>query len=324
METGLGSSSRPIPVTVIGGFLGAGKTSLLNGILEQAESRRIAVLVNDFGTLCVDASLVSARSARTISLANGCICCTLVDGLAQALLDVLELDPPPDHLLVEASGVSDPSRIAQLARGDRALGDAGTLVLVAADQIGMLARDRYVGDTVLRQLAAADLMLLNKVDLVTEAEAGVVAAWLREQAPRAGIIRTVNARLPCDIVLGPGARADDRGDRLRYRHRAFSAGDDAPATFSTETLRCSRALSERRLREALDALPDTVLRAKGYVRFDTAPGNWQVVQAVGRRWSLAAAPATVSSDESMLVLIGAAGAMRLDDSVPIVRLFGRA
>ena len=67
------SSSRPIPVTVVGGFLGAGKTSLVNGILEQSEERRIAVLVNDFGALCVDASLVSARSARTISLANGCI-----------------------------------------------------------------------------------------------------------------------------------------------------------------------------------------------------------------------------------------------------------
>jgi len=141
------SSSRPIPVTVVGGFLGAGKTSLVNGILEQSEERRIAVLVNDFGALCVDASLVSARSARTISLANGCICCTLVDGLAQALLDVLQFDPPPDHLLVEASGVSDPRRIAQVGRADPALADGGTLVLVAADQIRALACDRYVGDS---------------------------------------------------------------------------------------------------------------------------------------------------------------------------------
>src|SRR4029079_62903 len=114
MTTGHPSSSSSIPLTVVGGFLGAGKTSLLNGILERTEDFRIAVLVNDFGTLCVDASLISARSARTISLANGCICCTLVDGLTQALLDVLQFDPAPDHVLVEASGVSDPRRIAQI------------------------------------------------------------------------------------------------------------------------------------------------------------------------------------------------------------------
>ena len=324
MGTGSASPSRPIPLTVIGGFLGAGKTSLLNGILEQAEDRRIAVLVNDFGALCVDASLVSARSARTISLANGCICCTLVGGLAQALLDVLELDPPPDHILVETSGVSDPRRIAQVARADSALGDGGTLVLVAADQIRALACDRYVGDTVLRQLAAADLILLNKMDRVTDVEAEVVVAWLRGQAQHARIIRTVNARLPCDIVLGPAACSGDRDNRHRYRYRVARDGDDAHAMFAAETLRSSRALSERRLREALDALPDTVLRAKGYVRLDTAPGDWQVVQAVGRRWTLGPAPATVPGGESMLVLIGAAGAMRLDDSIAIVRLFGRA
>ena len=324
MEVGSLLSMRPIPLTVVGGFLGAGKTSLMNAILDQSENRRIAVLVNDFGALCVDASLVSARSARTISLANGCICCTLVDGLAQALLDILQLDPPPDHVLVEASGVSDPRRIAQVARADPGLTDGGTLVLVAADQIRTLACDRYVGDTVVRQLAAADLVVLNKIDRVTDVEADAVAAWLHAQAPRAGIVRSVNARLPFDVVLGPNVRADDRGDRHRYRHRAARDGDDAHATFATETLRASHALSERRLREALDALPHTVLRAKGYVRLDTAPGDWHVVQSVGRRWTLGPAPNTLADTESTLVLIGAAGAMRLDDSIAIVRLFAPA
>ncbi len=324
METRSSSSTRPIPLTVVGGFLGAGKTSLVNSILEQARGRRLAVLVNDFGSLCVDASLVSARSARTISLANGCICCTLIDGLAQALLDVLQFDPAPDHVLVEASGVGDPRRIAQIARAESALADGGTLVLAAADQVRTLARDRYVGDTVLRQLAAADLILLNKVDLVTDAEVRTVAAWLHEKAPQARIVRTENARLPCDIVLGPTVRADGRDDEARYRYLASDAVEDARAAFTTETLRCSRALSGRQLREALDVLPDAVLRAKGFVRLDTAPGDWKLVQAVGRRWSLAPAPAAVAVDESVLVLIGAVGSMTLDDSTAIVRLFAGA
>jgi len=158
---------------------------------------------------------------------------------------------------------------------------------------------------VLRQLVAADLIALNKVDLVTDADAQAVASWLHEKAPQARVIRTVNARLPCDIVLGPAARPDGRDDRHRYRYRVPSAANDVCATFSTETLRCSGALSERHLRQALDALPDSVLRAKGY-------------------WSLAPAPATVPGGDSVLVLIGAAGTMRLDDSIAIVRVFRRA
>jgi G3E family GTPase len=317
------ASSSAIPLTVVGGFLGAGKTSLLNAILEQTEQRRIAVLVNDFGTVCVDASLVSARSARTISLANGCICCTLVDGLARALLDVLQLDPAPEHLLIEASGVSDPRRIAQVARADPAFADEGTLVLVAADQIRSLACDRYVGDTVLRQLAAADLIVLNKLDLVTDAQAQSVDAWLHEQAPQATIIATMNARLPSDIVLGPIARGDRRDDGSRYHYRAASPRQDARATFSTQTLRCSRPLSESRLREALDALPAMVLRAKGFVRLDTSPTDWNVIQVVGRRWTIVRAPAMVSGGECVLVLIGAGGGAALDETIAIVRLFAQ-
>jgi G3E family GTPase len=313
------SPRRPIPLTVVGGFLGAGKTTLLNGVLEQAQGRRIAVLVNDFGAVSVDASLVSARSARTLSLANGCICCTLVDGLAAALIDVLRLDPPPDHILIEASGVSDPRRIAQVARADPDLRDDGTLVLVAADRIHALAGDRHVGDTVLRQIAAADLVVLNKLDL-TSARRDELVAWLRERAPRARIVPAVNARLPCDVVLGPRAFAIEHGDAASFP--VERADGVAHATFSTRTLRCTRPLPEAALRQALDALPDSVLRAKGYVRLDTAPDAWHVVQVVGRRWSMA--PAGITATESVLVMIAAAGAARLDDAGAVERLFAAA
>ena len=105
-----------IPFTVIGGFLGAGKTSLLNHWLRSQNGHRTALLVNDFGELNIDASLIAQQHADTLALTNGCVCCNLGDDLSQALIQVLDAQPPFESVVVEASGVSDPGRIAQLAQ----------------------------------------------------------------------------------------------------------------------------------------------------------------------------------------------------------------
>ena len=103
---------EPIPVTVIGGFLGAGKTTLLNHILSANHGRRVGVLVNDFGAINIDATLVVGVDGDTVSLANGCICCSMRDDLVGACLALLARPERPDHLIVETSGVSDPVAIA--------------------------------------------------------------------------------------------------------------------------------------------------------------------------------------------------------------------
>ena len=97
-----------IPVTIIGGFLGAGKTTLLNYILSENHGVRAAVLVNDFGAINIDAKLVVGVEGETVTLANGCVCCTIRDDLVGACLGLLQRDEPPEHLLIELSGVSDP------------------------------------------------------------------------------------------------------------------------------------------------------------------------------------------------------------------------
>ena len=176
--------SAQIPFTVIGGFLGAGKTTLLNRLLAGVEGRRFAVLVNDFGALDIDGKLIARHGGDTIALANGCVCCTIGDSLVETVLKLLERPETIDHIVVEASGVADPGRIADLGVLDERLSRDGVVVVADADQVRARAADKRVGDTVLRQLQAADLIVLNKVDLADDL--AVMRCWLSTQRWPAG------------------------------------------------------------------------------------------------------------------------------------------
>lgn len=275
--------ATPIPVTIVGGFLGAGKTTLLNHVLGQARGRRLAVLVNDFGAINVDADLIVAHDGSTMSLSNGCICCSIGDSLSDALHDVARRPEPPDHVVVEASGVADPARIREIAELDRAFMPQGVFIVVDADRIRTTASDPYVADTVHAQLASADVVVLNKTDLRRPDDILALEAWLRQRAPQAPILRTARGEIPLDVLLGPTG-GFGRRDRRRFVCEAPGA-----AGFRTTTIVLPRAFSDAALRCLLDSLPEPVLRLKGFVATD-ALARPQLVQAVGRRWSLADAP----------------------------------
>ncbi|MBU2409056.1 MAG: GTP-binding protein, partial [Gammaproteobacteria bacterium] len=166
-----------IPLSVIGGFLGAGKTTLLNRWLREAGGRRIAVLVNDFGALNIDAELIAASSGDTVALTNGCVCCQIGDDLSRALMQLLASGTRYDAVVIEASGVSDPWRIAQLGVADPGLVLEGVIVLVDAGAVLAQARDLLLADTLERQVKAADLLVLNKIDTVSTEQLAQVRAW---------------------------------------------------------------------------------------------------------------------------------------------------
>lgn len=284
-----------IPVTVIGGYLGSGKTTLLNALLRGVHGLRLAVLVNDFGSINIDAELIAAHQGDTISLTNGCVCCSLRDNLGAAFYALSTRSDPPDHIVIEASGVADPRRIARYAQAIPGLYLAGIIVLADAQLIRKQARDKYVGDTVLQQLLAADLVVLSKTDLVTPTVAQEVRTWLELQAPGARIVEAVAGRIPYAFILGldtvpdaaPSPSSLNRVSAANQPNTADpGAGHEHELAFDRFSFEADKPLERAILTNLLDRLPPAVVRAKGVLYLADTPDQRVILQMVGQHWRL--------------------------------------
>ncbi|MEO1141627.1 MAG: GTP-binding protein, partial [Pseudomonadota bacterium] len=191
----------PLPVTIIGGYLGAGKTTLINHLLRNADGKKLAILVNEFGELPIDADLIEAQDDKLISLSGGCVCCSFGNDLMAAMTDLQTMEPRPDHIVLEASGVAIPSMIAgsiSIMNGYRL---DGTLVMVDALNIRNLSKDIYLSDTVARQLTDSDIVILNKADLVDGEELTAVGEWAGQISENAKLLPATNAKVPLNVAL---------------------------------------------------------------------------------------------------------------------------
>ncbi|OOG50532.1 CobW family GTP-binding protein [Polaromonas sp. C04] len=309
-------TKKRLPLTVIGGFLGAGKTTLLNRWLHDARGVRMAVLVNDFGAINIDAGLIEASSGDTVALTNGCVCCQIGDDLTSALIRVLDTTPPFDAVVVEASGVSDPWRIAQMGRADPGLSLDGVIVLVDASAALAQSRDPLLADTLERQLKAADLIVVNHCDRAANDERARVRDWITSVAGATPQFETTQAQVPLPMLSGlalpdmqqAATPASAHRDPHEHADGAHEHGDPAHgALFDTWSCRPARVFSSTALRAWLAEPPPGILRLKGVLRTGAqdSDSTWSELQFAGRHGTLRTAPAPAAGPA--LVAIGLRG-----------------
>jgi len=288
---------RTIPVTLLGGYLGSGKTTLVNSVLRLAAARadeagsnptdsgtRIAVLINDFGTLPIDADLIEAEDGDLISLAGGCVCCSYGDDLSMAMEQIRRMTPPPDHVLLETSGVALPGAIAASLALQPGVRVDAVVVLADADAIRSRHRSEYLKDTVERQLFEASLVVITKSDLVTANRLSDLREWLPTLAPHASVISAQDQSVPLDVLLGCDGVLLSVDMHTHAHHHLGSehdhSHDHAHALYETHAFQSAEPFDVERLANALAGV-DGVLRAKGFVR-DKA-GKLKIMQVVGKR-----------------------------------------
>ncbi len=306
-----------MPLTIIGGFLGAGKTTLLKHLIENAQGRRLALLVNDFGQLNIDAALIRATGADSIELSNGCVCCSLGDDLLTQLIKLeneIEKDIGKfDHVVIEASGVADPWKIAQIGLVAGAYRLDSVIVVIDTQAIDELLVDELTADSVIRQLARADIVLANKADLSSEEQRGkskaLIAKYLKN--PLCLWVESIHGNLDINLALGEfsSTRSVKQGD-----WPTLSMRDRTPATkFTTLSFTCA-ITSQSQVQETLGKVAAqawrTVVRGKAIIQ--TSDG-WTEWHKVGKREDWVTHQGKRESS-SHLVLIG----INIDDSITTI------
>jgi G3E family GTPase len=272
------------PITLITGPLGSGKTTLLRHIL-ATHPAKIAIVMNEFGEIGIDTKVIEGKNVRIAELGGGCVCCSLLGEFEAAIDEIIE-KVAPDRIVVETTGLAEPE--ALVFNIQEALPQCrldGVISVIDAD---MLLRFPELGHTTRLQIEGADILLLNKIDLVKPAQIEPLETKLHEINPTAAIVRTERGRVDPELLFGVPQLREEKVSPPKHKHHL---------EFEWFTFSSKKTFSRDCFERFADSLSSAVIRAKGFVRF--ADGA-QLFNFVAGRWELE----PFESSETQLVFIG--------------------
>ncbi|ANQ50038.1 GTP-binding protein [Flammeovirga sp. MY04] len=272
---------KTIPLTILGGFLGAGKTTMLNHILQNPGGKKITVLVNDFGKINIDATMVESQTDDMISLTNGCACCAVSSDLTKTLIDISEKEEQPDAIILECSGVAEPGSIAQIVLSNKAIRLDGIITLVDAETFFERLEDESSQQLFINQLTSADIISIGKTDLVSEEEKQKINQWIAKHQPNKAVLETVEGDVPTDVILGVEADhnlEDEKAKAIKKTNHKH--------TFESVSFSFDQPFKEEKINAFIKNLPAHIIRAKGILQIDSDLNKKMIYQRVSKRWSL--------------------------------------
>jgi G3E family GTPase len=270
------------PITLITGPLGSGKTTLLRHIL-ATQPEKIAIVMNEFGEIAIDTKVIEGKNVRIAELGGGCVCCSLLGEFEAAVNEIIE-KITPERIVVETTGLAEPE--ALVFNIQEALPQCRLDGVVSVIDADMLIRFPELGHTTRLQIEGADILLLNKIDLIELSQIEPLETKLREINPTAVIVRTERCRIDPELLFGIG-----RAKKIpvpEHRHHP---------EFESFAFTSNEIFSRNCFEDFANGLPPSVIRAKGFVRF--ADGG-QLFNFVAGRWELEA----FQSERTELVFIG--------------------
>lgn len=270
----------PIPITIIGGFLGSGKTTLLNHILTRDHGMRAAILVNDYGEVNIDSQLLAGKTdGDIIDLPNGCICCTLARGLVEVIENIIHASNPPERIIIEASGISSPNQIKNIL--DLPKLQAHIFVERIITVVDALNTKRIASAVMFveDQIKSADILIINKTDLVNDTELLDVLEWIKELAPGSPQVQTQYAEVPLDVLIN----TNDHVSSIYPEHdSAGGLGFHHQDGYQSWIYESAGALSWVKVERVLAEMPESIYRVKGFLYLSQHPDKKCTIHIVSQ------------------------------------------
>ena len=306
VPAGMDASKKGLPVTIITGFLGSGKTTLLNHILTNQEGLKTAVLVNEFGEIGIDNELIVSTDESMVELNNGCICCTINEDLVNAVYKILEREEKIDYLVVETTGLADPLPVALTFLGTELRDMTRLDSIITMVDCSNFSLDLFNSEAALSQIQYGDVIVLNKTDLVDEADVDALEVRVRDLKNDARILRTQKSQVSLPLILSVGLfesdkyfdRAGSTAHEHDHEHHHHDHDHDHEHHhhdhshhlendgFSSISFQFDLPFNIRKFQYFLDnQLPESVFRAKGILWFDESPKR-HVFHLSGKRFTL--------------------------------------